>query len=62
MLPLKLAADASTYDLGAVILHIFPNGLEHPIVFASSTLLPSKQNCAQIEKEALAVVFGVQHF
>ena len=42
--------------------YIFPDGLEHPIAFASRTLIPSEHNYAQIEKEALALVFGMQHF
>ena len=44
--------------------YTFPDGSEHHIlvVFASRVLIPSKSNYAQIEKEALDLVFGVQHF
>lgn len=35
---------------------------EHPIAFASRTLNNSEQNYAQLQKEALALIFGVQKF
>ena len=60
--PLCLAADASSYRLGAVISHIFPNGLERPIAFASRTLTASERNYSQLEKEALSLVFAVKKF
>lgn len=60
--PVKLSVDASQNALGAVLCHVFPNGMERPISFASRTLSETEKAYAQIDKEALAIVFGVRKF
>jgi len=61
-LQIKITCDASPNGLDAVISHIFPNGTNRPIAFASRVLRKAERNYSQIDKEALALVFGVQKF
>lgn len=52
-----LQCDASQIGLGAVILQN-----QQPIGYASRTLTDTERRYAQIEKELLAIQFGLQHF
>ena len=56
-LPMTLSVDASSKGLGATILQ-----QGRPIAYASRALTAAQRNYAQIEKEALAVVFGCHKF
>lgn len=61
-LPVRLACDASPYGIGSVLSHVMPNKTERPIAFASRSLSSAEQAYAQIDKEALGLVWGVKHF
>ena len=49
--------DASSTGLGAALLQ-----KGHPVAFASRALSKCEQNYCQLEKELLAIVFGMHHF
>lgn len=61
-LEIVVASDASSYGLGACMLHKMPNGNMMPIAHASRSLLPAERQYSQIEKEALAIIFAVTKF
>ncbi|XP_055916618.1 uncharacterized protein K02A2.6-like [Eupeodes corollae] len=59
--PIIISTDASPYGVAAVLLHVV-EGVEKPVLFASSTLSDSEKNYSQLHREALAVMFAVKKF
>jgi hypothetical protein len=58
---LILSVDSSSFGVGAILSQVI-NGEERPIAFESATLSQSQRNYSQLDKEALAIIFGVKKF
>ena len=59
--PFILQTDASADGIGAVLLQEV-DSVKRPVGFASKKLLPRERNYSTIEREALAIVWGIQKF
>ena len=56
----KVAADASSYGLGGVVLQRQPDDTWRPVSFLSRAMTPTETRYAQIEKEALALTWACE--
>ena len=59
--PFIVRTDASELGIGAILLQDY-DGNKFPVAYASRKLLPRECKYSTIEKECLALVWGVQKF
>ena len=59
---LLFSCDASPNGIAAVLSHTMLHGKEQTIAFASRSLSKPEQKYAKLNKEGLAIVFGVKKF
>ena len=50
------------YGVGAFLSHRMEDQSEQPAAYASRTLSPAERKYAQLDKEALSIVFRIKHF
>lgn len=60
--PFKLHTDASDVGVGAVLLQENAQGIDCPVSFFSRKFNKHQYNYSVIEKEALALIWALQHF
>ena len=58
----ELIVDASPIGLGAILAQKDENGELRIIAMASRALTPTEQRYSQIERESLAIAWGIKHF
>ncbi|XP_055708916.1 uncharacterized protein K02A2.6-like [Phlebotomus papatasi] len=61
-LPIVVASDASSYAIGSVAYHQYPNGTQKAFYHASRRLTETEQRYSQIEKEGLGIVYALKKF
>jgi hypothetical protein len=62
LLEVIVTADMPEHGVGAVIQHQWLDGSIKAIAHALCSLKPAEQNCNQIEKEGLALIFAIKKF
>ena len=58
----ELIVDASPVRLGAILTQVTAHGGTNIIAYASRSLTDPESRYSQTDREALAVVWGIQHF
>ena len=57
-----METDASNYTYGTVLLQKQADGQHHPIGFLSKSMNPAERNYGIPDKEALAIIKGLQNW
>lgn len=57
-----VAADASSYGMGAVLMHEMSDGSTRPVMHAASSFNKAEKNYPQVQREALALKFACTKF
>ena len=58
----EVVVDASLVGLGAILTQVTADGGTNIVAYASRSLTDCKRRYSQTEREALAVVWGIEHF
>ena len=58
--PIYLHTDASDYGVGGYLFQVV-NGVEHPIVFLSTTFKQEQKNWSAADKECYAIIWSFKH-
>ena len=57
-----VSSDASSFGLGAVLMQKQPSGEMRPVAYASRSLTETERRYTQIDKEALAITWALEHW
>ena len=60
--PFQLAVDASAIGMGAVLMQVNDNRIDHPVSFYSKKFVKHQQNYSVVEKEALSLLSALRHY